>query len=116
MNPIYASRIVYENLRSVSFGSITGSYASIGVPFENPIRILRVTNTTDVVILVSFDGVNDKDVSPNKTAYVYDYCSNASDQGGYAEQSAGTTVYIKAESSLPTVGKIYITAIYVSAT
>jgi len=114
MNQTCSARIRYEDLRSLGFVSITGSYATIGTAFDNPIRMLKVTNTTDVNILVSFNGINDKDIVAANSAYVYDYASNKSTQSGFAEQSAGERVYIKAESGLPTIGSVYITAIYVA--
>jgi len=114
MNQTCSVRIRYEDLRSLGFASITGSYATVGTAFVNPVRILKVTNTTDVNILVSFDGVGDQDIVAANSAYVYDYTANKSTQSGFAEQSAGERIYVKAESDLPTLGNIYVTIIYVA--
>ena len=112
MNNVNSVRIRYEDLRSLGFASITSNYVAVGTAFANPVSILRVTNTTDANLLVSFDGVADQDICAGNSAYVYDYCTNRASQAGYAEQSAGERIYIKAEGTLLTMGTVYVTLIY----
>ena len=76
MNSVSSTRIRYEDLRSLAFGGISGAYAAVGVAFANPIRSIKVTNDTDATILVSFNGIDDKDVAPASSGYIWDYGSN----------------------------------------
>lgn len=108
-------RIRYENLRSLAFGSISGAYAGVGAAFANPVRILKITNTTDADLLVSFDGINDKDIIAASSAWIHDYGSNKADVGGQLDQSFGERVYVKESSGAPTLGSVYVTVIYASA-
>src|SRR5574337_251097 len=97
-------RVRYEPLRSLGFASISGSYAGVGTPFANPIRLLKVTNLTDAALLVSFDGVVDNDIVAANGFYLYDYSTNKADQAGFLEQPLGTRLYVKQESSAATMG------------
>lgn len=114
MNLLSAIRIRYEALRSLNFSGISGTYATVGASFANPVRLLKVTNLTDATLLVSFDGITDVDVVPANGFYLYDYGSNKSDQAGAAEQSIGDRIYVKSETDDPTMGNVYATVIYLA--
>lgn len=109
-------RVRYEPLRSILFSSISGTYASIGLPFSNPVRILKVTNFTDVNVLISLNGVDDHDIVALNGFFLYDYSSNKSSSGGLLEQPQGDRIYVKAEASdnLPSMGRVYVTVVYAS--
>lgn len=108
-------KIRYENLRSIAFGGISGVYAGVGAAFANPVRLLKITNVTDADIIISFDGVNDKDIVASNTAWIHDYGSNKADTGGALDQSQGERVYVRQASAAPTVGSVYVTVIYAAA-
>ena len=80
-------RIRYEALRSLAFGGISGAYAGVGTAFADPVRILKITNLTDADLLISFDGVTDRDIIPANTVEVLDYGSNRAETGGQLDQS-----------------------------
>jgi hypothetical protein len=107
-------RIRYEALRSLAFGGISGAYAAVGAVFANPVRMLKITNTTNADLLISFDGVVDRDIIPARTAQIFDYGSNKADTGGQLDQSMGERVYVK-QVSAPSSGSVYVTVIYASA-
>jgi len=109
-------RARYEPLRSVLFSGISSVYAGVGLPFENPVRILKVTNFTNVNILVSLNGIDDHDIAISNGYFLYDYSSNKSSAGGLLEQPLGDRIYVKAESAdnLPTSGRVYVTVVYAS--
>lgn len=109
-------RVRYEPLRSLLFSSISGTYAGVGLPFSNPVRILKVTNLTDVNILVSLNGIDDHDIVPANGFFLYDYCSNKAAAGGLLEQPQGDRIYVKAagSNSSPTIGSLYVTIVYAS--
>lgn len=108
-------RIRYEALRSLAFGGISGTYAGVGTAFADPVRILKITNLTDANLLISFDGVTDRDIIPANTIEVLDYGSNKADTGGQLDQSVGDRVYVKQASGAATSGSVYVTVIYASA-
>lgn len=107
-------RVRYEPLRSIDFASILATYESVGLPFSNPVRILKVTNLTDVNILVSLNGVDDHDIVAAYGFFLYDYASNKASAAGLLEQPQGDRIYVKAEDGLPLVGNLYVTIVYAS--
>lgn len=110
-----SQRIRYEDLRSIPFGSITGTYAGIGSAFAHPVRILKINNTTDSDLYISFDGINDQDTIIAHSGSVLDYASNRIDPVGQLEQSVGERVYVKVITTTPTTGGVFVTVIYASA-
>ena len=57
-----STAVRYEPIRTMAFGAITAAYQPVGTPLENPARILKIKNATDVVLYVSFDGVHDHEI------------------------------------------------------
>ncbi len=114
MSSINSIRIAFSSLQSRAFGSITGTYAVVGAAFTNPARLIKITNTTDQNILISFNGLDDNDILPAGSAQIYDYGTNRSSNGSTAEQPLGTQVFVKAETSNPGSGSVYVTVIYLS--
>lgn len=104
--------IRFEELRSVDFNSVSGTYAGVGDSFSNPVRLLCIDNTLDQNILVSFDGITDHTFVSANGFKLLDYCSNKSVTAGLSEQPAGTRVYVKEESSAATSGNVYVTVVY----
>jgi len=111
---INAMRALYDPLRSLAFGSISGTYAGVGSVFSNPVRIIKIWNNTNADLIISFDGVTDRDFIPAGAGQVIDYASNKSNQAGIMEQPAQERVYVKQASSAATSGSIYVTIIYAS--
>lgn len=103
-------RLVPETLKSLAFGSIGAAYMGVGTAFTSPIRILKIQNLTDALLLFSFDGVNDHDILPTNGFTIYDVSANKTiEQGFYVGE--GTRVYVK-RSGTPTTGSVYVTAFY----
>lgn len=105
-----AIRIFAETLRSIAFGSISGSYAAIGGALANPSRILKITNTTDADMIISYDGTNNHEIVPTASAVVFDFCSNQTFQNG-AFLAEGTIIYVK-QVSAPSKGSVYVSTYY----
>lgn len=86
--------------------SLNGTYQSLnGAGFEDTVKVLKIYNTSDVLVDLSFDGVTPHDVVPAGSAFILDMQTNrdylgASWQGKqnqivYGLGSAGTgTIYI----------------------
>ncbi len=107
--PNTAVRLYPEALRSLAFGSISGTYAKLGTPLVNPSRILYFFNTTDVTVTFSFDGSTDHFIIPTESGFVLDVTSNKSIQGGICCVAQGTQVYVKGS---PGSGSVYLTSFY----
>ena len=113
---IAATKVTYENLRSLAFGSISGTYAKVGTSWSNPARMIRIHNWTDANLIISFNGVTDKAAIHSQSSQVLDYCSNASEQAGHFEQAAQSAVYVRLEGgAVITSGNVYLEVIYASA-
>jgi hypothetical protein len=113
-NLISSIRVRYEPLRSIAFGAITTSYQGVGLPFANPVRILKVTNLTNQPMLISLNGIDDHDIVAENGFFLYDYSSNRADAAGLLEQPQGDRIYVRTPSTLPTVGNLYVTVVYAS--
>lgn len=104
-----AVRLLMENLRSLAFGSISGTYAGIGTSLSNPCRMLYIVNNTDVLLTFSDDGVNDKFVIPAASYLLLDITTNNTAVGGSFTVSQGQRIYVK---GAPGSGSVYLSAFY----
>lgn len=102
---------LFDEVRSLAFGGISGSYAEVGTPFTHVIRIIKFVNNTDGDIILSLDGVTDHDVLPAGSLCVYDLTTNRADNNLSWAFPKGTQVYIK-QSSAPTSGSFYVVVLY----
>lgn len=97
-----------DPLRSLAFGSISGTYAAIGTPFSHPVRIMIAQNLTDVTLTYSFDSVNDHFVLPAGGQMIVDVSSDEFQGNGFLI-SINTQMYVKGS---PGSGSVYISAFY----
>ncbi len=72
----YPKNIIPEPVRRLDFSGITGTFADIGSPFDSPIRLLQIKNTTDVTAEVSIDETNVHFELPANSFDLYDISSN----------------------------------------
>jgi hypothetical protein len=98
-------------LKSLAFGSIGAAYAAVGTALQNPVNVVTITNTTDVQLLISTDGVNDHIVVPSQSWAVRDISAMRTATSEDSTIKAGTQFYAK---GTPTVGSVYIEALYIS--
>lgn len=98
----------FENLRSLAFGSISGTYALVGSVLNNPSKVFLVQNLTDVTITFSTDGTNDKFILPVGAALVIDVTANRDPELPLA-MDAGTGIWAKGS---PSSGAVYVTSAY----
>jgi hypothetical protein len=106
-----ATRILAETLRSIAYTGISGAYAPIGTALGHPERIIKLYNSTDADMYISFDGVNDNDILPSKGFVLLDVCANKTkDDGFYLGQD--TVVWARQVAGAPTVGSVYLTVFY----
>jgi hypothetical protein len=104
----YTSRITWEKLRSIDSATLTGSYQALGTPLLYPSYICKLVNNSSVLVTVSIDGVNDCDVAPANSFWLYDEAKYASPSLQFLP--AGTQIYVKGSAG---VGLIYFVTQYI---
>lgn len=101
-----------EQLRSLAFGAITGTYAGIGPSLEFPCRIYYIQNQTDVLLAFSWDGITDHFVIPSGGFILLDVTTNRTDTGGSMNIAAGRRTYVREPAGAATLGGVYLTSFY----
>lgn len=105
-----APAATFDQLRSVAYTSITGSYLPVGTPFGHAVRLMAISNTADQDMLFSIDGVHDYLYVPAGTFKLYDVCTNRETACNFYIP-IGTQFYVKYASS-PSKGAVYLECIY----
>ena len=72
----YTTQAKVDAIRSVAFGSITGSYVALGSPLAYPARIICFTNTTDQDVFLSTDGSTNQILVPAGSFKLFDITTN----------------------------------------
>jgi hypothetical protein len=98
-----------DALREIAFGSITGSFAVFGAKFAHATRIVKIINTCNTGMFISFDGTTTNDYVPGGGFVLYDLTTNGIGQEFVFQ--IGTQVYVKYESA-PASGNVYVSCIY----
>jgi hypothetical protein len=106
-----AIRLRAETLRTVLFGSISGTYMGIGTAFNHPIRIFHLQNLTDQLLIFSFDGINDTLALPSNGFLLLDVTSNKTIQQGFF-LADGDRIYVKDNGTPATTGAVYLSVFY----
>ncbi len=100
----------FDALRSIAFGSITGSYLPIGTPFQHLVRIIKITNTTNTDMFISFDGTTDNDYVPAGGFVLYDITTNGYTGTEFVQQLF-TQIYVKYNTA-PASGSVFVTGVF----
>lgn len=106
------ARAYMEPLRSLAFGSISGSYAAIGTPTTHPVRLFCITNDTEGDMLFSLDGATDHMFLKAGSFKLFDVQSNISPgtEANFVFDS-GTKFFVK-QSTAPVSGSVYVEIVY----
>jgi len=100
------TRLAWETLRSIDSATLTGSYQALGTPLAHPSYILKMVNNSTVLVTISIDGINDVDVCPPSSFWLYD-----EDEGNreHVALPANTQIHVKGSAG---TGSIYLVAQY----
>ena len=101
-------RIAWETLRSIDSATFTGSYQTIGTPLVHPSYICKLVNNSNVLITISVDGINDIDVAPANSFWLYDE-GKVGISGAFPALPAGTQIMVKGSVG---VGLVYLVSQY----
>lgn len=100
-----------DEVRSLAFGSIAGSYTLLDSALGKPTRFMIVQNNTNAELMFSFDGVVDHFPLPSNGQIVIDGAANKVTDNGFFF-SVGTEFSVRHTGSAPTSGNVYMTAFY----
>jgi hypothetical protein len=107
-----AKKVYFDTLRSLAFGSISGSYAAVGTALTVQARIVCFTNKTQGDMIFTTDQSVDQIFVPAGSFKLYDLTANLipgkDDSFVLAE---GTQFYVK-QSTAPVSGAVYIELVY----
>lgn len=105
-------RLLPETLRSLAFGSISGTYAGLGTALTHPAAFVKIDNTTDVALTFSFDGVNDHFVIQSGQSYEINASQNKATVNGLFISDT-TRFYVKQTSGAAGSGAAYLASFYI---
>lgn len=109
---MFTTQAKADAIRTLAFGSITGSYTPVGPPLAFQARIICFTNTTDEDVFFSMNGTTDQLIVPAGSFKLFDITMNHRpvnmDDFCFA---IGTQWYVK-YAAAPSSGAIYIEVIY----
>lgn len=98
-------------IRTVAFGGISGTYAAVGTPFTEPVRLICFTNSTNGDVFFSDDGVNNKIFVAASSFKLFDLTTNRQNRDQIWCFPIGTQFYVK-QSTAPSSGAVYIEALW----
>jgi hypothetical protein len=107
-------RAFFEPLRSLAFGGISGTYAAVGTPLENPVRAFCITNNTQGDMIFAIDNtVAAGHMFVAAGSYkLYDVQSNINPQfDDKFVLAVGTQFYVK-QNTAPVAGDVWIECLY----
>jgi hypothetical protein len=108
---VLSIKLLPEPIRSLAFGSISGTYAGIGSELANPARIILFQNYTDQTVMFSFNGIDDHFPIASNGFVLLDITANKTNtQGFYIAE--GTRFYVRDIGSATTSGDVYISVFY----
>lgn len=96
------SRINWETIRSIDSATFTGSYQALGSPLVYPSYICKLVNDSTALVTISIDGVNDIDIAPANSFWLYDE-GKTDPSYKLAAIPAGTQFYVKGSAGTRSV-------------
>lgn len=106
------NRITWEVLRSLDTSTMSSSttYYNVGTPLLHPSFKLKMVNNSNVTVTVSIDGVNNYDVCPANSFWLYDETQAAISLANTPAIPQGTQISVKTAAA--GVGLIYLVSQY----
>jgi len=105
----YTQRLAWETLRSIDSATFTGSYQALGTPLAHPSYILKMINNSTSLVTISIDGINDMDVAPASSFWLYDE-GKVGSNSAYPAMPQGTQIYVSGAAG---TGSVYLVSQYI---
>lgn len=106
-----AIRAQGEPLRTLAFGAISGVYAGIGTELTRPVRLIILQNLTDVLVMISLNGIDDWLPLANNSHIIIDVTTNKTIDTGFFF-GEGQRFYAKDTGVGATIHGVYISTLY----
>jgi hypothetical protein len=109
-----AKKVYFDTLRSLAFGDISATYAAIGTPFTEEVRILTIINDTAGDMIFSTDDtiVAGQIFVQAGVTRTFNFTSNLiPGKDDSFVVAKGTQFYVK-QSTAPSSGAVYIENVY----
>ncbi len=109
-----AKKVYFDSLRTLAFGSISGTYAAVGTPLAVNGRMICFTNKTAGDMIFSTDNTNSAGqiLVPAGSFKLYDLTANLiPGKDDSFVLAVGTQFYVK-QVTAPTSGSVYIEIVY----
>jgi len=103
------NRIAWETLRSIDSATFTGSYQAVGTPLEHPSYICKLVNNSTVLVTISIDGINDMDIAPAGSFWLYDE-GKVGQVSAFPALPQGTKFFVKGSAG---TGSVYLVSQYI---
>lgn len=105
------SYIQFDALRSLGFGSISGSYAAVGTALTVKPRTICITNNTNGDMIFSNGGSVDHIFLPAGAFRLLDITTNRDATDDTFKMKVGDRLYVK-QSTAPSSGSVYFEVTY----
>lgn len=106
------ARAYFDEIRSLAFGGISGTYAAVGTPLDFEARGICLTNLTQGDMMFTDDTTRDKIIVPSRSFKLWDIQANMNTQkDDKYVKNIGTQFYVK-QVTAPVSGSVYIENIY----
>ena len=106
------ARAYIDEIRSLAFGSISGTYASVGAVFAFPVRLICITNGTAGDMMFTDDTTKDKIFVKAGSFKLFDIQSNINPQfDDKYVLPVGTQISVK-QVTAPVSGSVYVECVY----
>ncbi len=103
-----SSRLYPNGLKSIDSATFTGSYQAVGTALTHSVRIIKFTNNSNVLVTLSWDGVNDHEALPAGSFLLLDVSANR-EMSQFFEIANGTQFYAKGSAG---TGLLYISSYF----
>lgn len=110
------NRISWEILRSFNTATISSAatFYNVGTPLLYPSYKLKMVNNSNILLVVSIDGINAVDVCPGTSYWLYDETQAQINSSNSPAVPAGTQISVNypAYVATPGVGLVYLVSQY----
>lgn len=107
----YGTRAIVDTIREIASGNVSGSYAAVGTPLADHVRLICFNNGMDQDLYISLDGTNDNFRIASNGFKLLDISANKIRDDGLFFP-IGTQIYVKEVSASVSSGDFWVEVIY----
>jgi hypothetical protein len=106
------AKVQFDTIRTLAFGSISGTYASVGSATTIRARMVCITNNTDADMYFTTDTAVDQIIVPAGSFKLWDFQSNMNNRNDDVYVLEIGTQFSVKQVSAPSSGDVYIELVY----